>query len=34
MGYTIQEINSMKKISIYNEILADPDIEKINKDLN
>lgn len=27
MGYTIQEINSMKKISIYDEILADPDIE-------
>lgn len=30
----MQEINSMKKISIYDEILADPDIEKIGKDLN
>ena len=34
MGHTMQEINSMKKISIYDEILADPDIEKIGKDLN
>ena len=34
MGYTIREINSMKKRSIYDETLADPDIEKINKDLN
>lgn len=34
MGYTVQEINNMKKISIYDELLSDPDIEKINKELN
>ena len=34
MGYTVQEINKMSKINIYNEILSDPDIEKIEKDLN
>lgn len=30
----MQEIQSMKKISIYDEILTDPDIEKIEKELN
>lgn len=34
MGYNIQEIKTMRKITIYDEILADPDIEKIGKDLN
>ena len=34
MGYTMEEIKSMKKISIYDEILADPDLDKINKQLN
>lgn len=34
MGYTVQEINKMRKINIYDEILSDPDIEKIEKDLN
>lgn len=34
MGYTVQEINKMSKINIYDEILSDPDIEKIEKDLN
>jgi len=30
----MEEIKSMKKISIYDEILADPDLDKINKQLN
>lgn len=34
IGYSAQEINAMKKISIYDEILTDPDIEKISKELN
>lgn len=34
MGYTVQEINKMRKLNIYDEILSDPDIEKIEKDLN
>lgn len=34
LGYSMQEIQSMKKISIYDEILTDPDIEKIEKELN
>ena len=34
MGFDIEEINRTKKISIYDEILVDPDLEKINKDLN
>lgn len=34
MNYTVQEINNMNKISIYDEILSDPDIEKISKELN
>lgn len=34
MGYTMQQINSMRKISMYDEILADPDLDKINKELN
>lgn len=34
MGYSVQEINDMKKISIYDEILSDPDVEKIKKELN
>ena len=34
MGYNIQEIKNMRKITIYDEILANPDIEKIGKDLN
>ena len=34
MGYTAQEIKNMKKITIYDEILADPDITKIGKELN
>lgn len=29
MGYSAEEINNMRKISIYDEILANPDIEKI-----
>ncbi len=33
MGYSIQEINNMKKISIYDEIITDPDIDKIEKEL-
>ena len=34
MGYEVQDINNMKKISIYDEILSDPDLEKISKELN
>ena len=34
IGFDIQEIESMKKINIYDEILSDPDIEEINKELN
>ena len=34
MGYTAQDIRNMKKISIYDEVLADPDIDKISKELN
>lgn len=34
MGYTAEQINSMRKISIYDEILANPDIDKISKELN
>ena len=34
MGFEMQEINRMKKISIYDEILSDPDIEDINKELD
>ena len=29
MGYTIEEITNMRKISIYDEILVNPDIDKI-----
>lgn len=34
MGYTAEEINGMRKISIYDEILANPDIDEIKKELN
>lgn len=34
MGYEVQKINGMRKISIYDEIIANPDMEKINKELN
>lgn len=34
IGYTAEEINKMRKISIYDEILADPDIDEIGKELN
>lgn len=34
MGYDVQAINNMKQISIYDEILVDPDIEELNKELN
>ncbi len=34
MGYTVQEIRNMGKISIYDEILSDPDLETLNKELN
>ena len=34
IGYEVQDINNMKKISIYDEILSDPDLEKISKELN
>lgn len=34
MGYSMEEIISMKKISIYDEILADPELDKIDKQLN
>ncbi len=34
MGYTAQEINNMGKISIYDEILSDPDLETLSKELN
>ena len=34
MGYEVQDINSIKKISIYDEILTDPDLDKISKELN
>lgn len=33
MNYTGEQINSMKKIGIYDEIIVDPDIEEINKKL-
>ena len=32
MGYTVQEIRNMGKISIYDEILSDPDLETLNKE--
>lgn len=31
-GYTAEEISASKKISIYDEILANPDIDKISKE--
>ncbi len=34
MGYSAQEINQMRKISIYDEILYDPDLEKLSKELD
>lgn len=34
LGYEVQDINSMKKISIYDEILRDPDLDKLSKELN
>lgn len=34
MGYSVEEINNIKKINIYDEILADPDIERISRELN
>lgn len=34
MGYDVQAINNMKQISIYDEILVDPDIEELSKELN
>lgn len=34
MGHSMEDIKDMKKISIYDEILADPDIEEISKKLN
>ena len=34
IGYTAEEISRMRKISIYDEILADPDIDEISKELN
>jgi len=34
MGYSAQEINNMRKISIYDEIIADPDLDDISKELN
>lgn len=34
MGYNASQINGMRKISIYDEILADPDLDKISKELN
>ena len=33
MGYTAEKINNMRKISIYDEVLANPDIEEISKEL-
>ena len=30
----MEDIKGMKKISIYDEILADPDIEEVSKKLN
>lgn len=34
MGYTVEEITNMRKISIYDEILSNPDIDDVNKKLN
>ncbi len=34
IGYSGEQINTMKKISIYDEILSDPDIEEISKQLD
>lgn len=34
MGYSAQEINNMRKISIYDEILSNPDMDEISKELN
>ena len=34
MGHSMEDIKGMKKISIYDEILADPDIEEVSKKLN
>lgn len=34
MGYTAQDINNMSKISIYDEVLLDPDLEMLKKELN
>lgn len=33
MGYTAEAINNMRKISIYDEVLANPDLEDIRKEL-
>jgi len=33
MGYTAETINNMRKISIYDEVLANPDLEDIRKEL-
>ena len=29
MGYSVEEITNMRKISIYDEILVNPDIDKV-----
>lgn len=34
MGFTAEQINSMRKISIYDEILVNPNINELNKELN
>ena len=34
IGFDLQKIETMKKINIYDEIISDPDIEEINKELN
>jgi len=33
MGYTAEKINNMRKVSIYDEVLANPNIEEISKEL-
>lgn len=34
LGYTVKEIKNMAKITIYDEILVDPDIQKLSKELD
>ena len=34
MGYTAEQITNMRRISIYDEILANPDLDEINRELN